>query len=502
MQILVPLAGKSDFFSPDQYYFPKPLIEVGGVPMIERVIENLKTIGSDPQFIFIVQQSDIARFSLDKTLNILTGGQCRIIGLRSPTRGALCSALMAIDMVDPQQPIIVSNGDQIIDVDFSRVFAKFQSADAGIIVFPSVHPRWSYAQVDAEGYVIQAAEKDVISRSAIAGLYYFKSAQLFMDCAAACLEKDSNVGGIYYTSYCLNEVILSGGRVISFDIETGNYYSLYSPEKIRSFEDEIIKQSISGGVRIVDRPVNLLVPAAGQGSRFASAGYAKPKPFIDVHGRPMITHVIDNVRPRKSHVHVLLRSDHTVGEQASVQALLDAGCVIHPVAQLTEGTACTLLLARSAFDNEDPMLVANSDQYVDFDVDAFVQDCIDRDLDGSILVFKDPAKDPKWSFARTDENGLVLEVAEKKPISDMATVGIYLFRRGSDFVSAAIDMIVRNDRVNNEFYTAPVYNYMIRNGLRIGLYEVPQAAMHGLGTPDDLQAFLALGDTGPEARRP
>ena len=146
--------------------------------------------------------------------------------------------------------------------------------------------------------------------------------------------------------------------------------------------------------------------------------------------------------------------------------------------------------------------MANSDQYVDFDVDAFVDDCIGRDLDGSILVFKDEARNPKWSFARTDEQDLVVEVAEKKPISDMATVGIYLFRRGSEFVSAAIDMIARNDRVNDEFYTAPVYNYMIRAGLRIGIYEIPQSAMHGLGTPNDLEAFLALGERGAGQRQP
>ncbi|MNE15375.1 hypothetical protein D3C80_1082820 [compost metagenome] len=158
--------------------------------------------------------------------------------------------------------------------------------------------------------------------------------------------------------------------------------------------------------------------------------------------------------------------------------------------RLTEGTACTILLARQAFDAPAPLLVANSDQYVEFDVDAFVKDCHDRGLDGSILVFRDPHKDPKWSFARIGSDNLVLEVAEKKPISDLATVGVYLFARGDEFVSAAIDMIANNDRVNGEFYTCPVYNYMIRNGARIGVYEVPASAMHGLGTPADLATYL------------
>ena len=133
---------------------------------------------------------------------------------------------------------------------------------------------------------------------------------------------------------------------------------------------------------------------------------------------------------------------------------------------------------------------------------VYVADCLDRGLDGSILVFRDPTKDPKWSFARVNEAGLVTEVAEKKPISDLATVGIYLFSRGRDFVSATADMMAANDRVNGEFYTCPVYNYMIRSGARIGVYEVPMAAMAGLGTPEDLSGFLRARGAAPSADAP
>jgi NDP-sugar pyrophosphorylase family protein len=237
--------------------------------------------------------------------------------------------------------------------------------------------------------------------------------------------------------------------------------------------------------------VRVVIPAAGEGTRFRNAGYARPKPFIDVLGRPMIEHVIQNVAPRHAHVHVLLRKEHIASELAAVESMRTRGHVIHEVNRLTEGTACTLLLARAAFDDDQPVLVANSDQYVDFSTDAFVRDCLDRNLDGSILVFNDAKRDPKWSFARLDGAGLVVEVAEKKPISELATVGIYLFRRGSDFVRAAVDMIARNDRTNNEYYTCPVYNYMLKQGAKIGVYEVPASAMHGLGTPEDLDAYLA-----------
>lgn len=236
--------------------------------------------------------------------------------------------------------------------------------------------------------------------------------------------------------------------------------------------------------------VNIIIPAAGQGSRFVDAGYKTPKPYIDVLGRPMISHVIDNVSTSNANIFLLLRKDHMEQEKGITAALSSEGNKIIEVDKLTEGTACTVLLAKSEIDNGSPMMIVNSDQYVNFTVQNFVDDCITRDLDGSILVFKDPSKDTKWSFAKLDEHGYVTEVAEKKPISELATVGIYLFRRGSDFVKSAVDMIAANDRVGGEFYTCPVYNYLIRKGLKIGVYEVPMNAMHGLGTPADLDSFL------------
>ena len=144
--------------------------------------------------------------------------------------------------------------------------------------------------------------------------------------------------------------------------------------------------------------MRVIIPAAGEGARFRLAGYQKPKPFVDVAGRPMIEHVIRNVAPRQANVHVLLRKQHIESEPGAVGSMRTRGYVVHEVDRLTEGTACTLLLARAAFDDDKPVLVANSDQVVDFSVDAFVRDCLDRNLDGSILVFKDAKRDPKWSI--------------------------------------------------------------------------------------------------------
>ena len=154
-----------------------------------------------------------------------------------------------------------------------------------------------------------------------------------------------------------------------------------------------------------------------------------------------------------------------------------------------------MLFARRYINNDDPLLIANSDQLVDISMQSFIDDCFSRKLDGSILCFKDPELNPKWSFAKTNEEGLVTEVQEKKAISEFATVGIYLFSKGKSFVDGAVDMIINNDRVNNEFYTCPVYNYAIEKGAKIGIYNINPSEMHGLGTPEDLTVFLGSGNT-------
>ena len=246
----------------------------------------------------------------------------------------------------------------------------------------------------------------------------------------------------------------------------------------------------------------MIIPGAGEGSRFANAGWKKPKPFIDVDGLPMIERVISNVTPEVGKVALLLRKQHMDDQPALVQKLEQIGHQIIPISDLTEGTASTVLIARRYYDNDQAMLVSNSDQLVDFDVNAYIEDCFARRLDGSILIFRDVTMNPKWSFVKLNDAGLVTEVAEKNPISNLATVGIYLFTKGSDFIQAALDMILANDRVNNEFYTCPVYNYMIRSGSRIGVYEVPLNAMSGLGTPDDLNSFLAARGLPASSDRP
>jgi dTDP-glucose pyrophosphorylase len=237
--------------------------------------------------------------------------------------------------------------------------------------------------------------------------------------------------------------------------------------------------------------LNIVIPMAGAGSRFVDAGYTVPKPFIDVLGKPMIYHVLENLRVPQSTFILLVRREHLESHAPivrDIEAKFSVKIVV--VEKLTEGAACTVLYAHRLINNETPLLIANSDQIVDIDINSYLADAAKRKLDGSVLTFEDD--NAKWSYAKINEAGFITEIREKKVISNNATVGIYYFTRGDDFVGNALDMIVRNVRVNNEFYVAPVYNYGIAQDKKYGIFTVTKSAMHGTGTPEDLNAYISI----------
>ena len=237
--------------------------------------------------------------------------------------------------------------------------------------------------------------------------------------------------------------------------------------------------------------LNIVIPMAGGGSRFQKAGFTLPKPLIPVFGRPMVQVVIDNVRPSMPHRFIFI-----VQRAAVAQHRLDVllrqwapGCKIAMLDGITEGAACTVLTAKTLIDDDNPMMIANSDQYVELDIDDYLASMDRQQADGMIMTMW--ADHPKWSYVRFDSEGRPCEVVEKQVVSNEATVGIYNYRRGRDFVAAAERMIAKNLRVNNEFYVAPAYNEMLASGARLCLYNVGReyAGMYGLGTPEDLAIF-------------
>lgn len=240
--------------------------------------------------------------------------------------------------------------------------------------------------------------------------------------------------------------------------------------------------------------LNIVVPMAGRGSRFADAGYDLPKPLIPVLGKPMTEVVISNLRPSRDHRFIFLCLKEHIDLYGIDERLRQwsPGCEVLAVDKVTEGAACTVLLARDFINKEEPLMIANCDQWVDVQMDDYLAELDRSGADGLIMTMR--ADDAKWSYVRFDDKGEPCEVVEKQVVSNEATVGIYNYRRGRDFVAAAESMIGKGLRVNGEFYVAPAYNEMIALGMKIAIFNIGSEldGMYGLGIPTDLATFEAL----------
>ncbi len=235
-----------------------------------------------------------------------------------------------------------------------------------------------------------------------------------------------------------------------------------------------------------DNKMNVLIPMAGAGKRFFDAGYVFPKPLIEVDNKPMIQWVIESLNLNANYIFIIQKEHQEKFNIKSVLKILQPNCKIVELDHLTEGAACTTLLAKEFINNADPLIIANSDQYIHWNSSKALYDFNSKNLDGAILTFE--AIHPKWSYAKCNDEGFVTEVAEKKVISKNATVGVYYWKHGSDYVKSAEEMIKKNIRVNNEFYVCPVYNEFLSKNKKVKIHNVDK--MFGLGTPEDLNNFI------------
>ncbi len=243
------------------------------------------------------------------------------------------------------------------------------------------------------------------------------------------------------------------------------------------------------------KKINIIIPMAGEGSRFKNAGFIIPKPFIPVLNKPMIQWVIDNlcIPYRKINYIFICKKQHCeeYNFKEKIKNLFKNTLNTYEIIMIdktTEGAACTVLKARHLINNDDEILIANSDQYINWNSEHFINTIDRTKCDGAIITFN--SSNPKWSFVKIDESGWITQVKEKEVISDCATVGIYYFKHGKDFVFSADEMINKDIRFNNEFYVCPVYNELIYpKGYKILNYPIPTQCMWGLGIPEDLKKF-------------
>tara|TARA_Y100000591_G_scaffold226165_1_gene197229 strand:- start:118 stop:1488 length:1371 start_codon:yes stop_codon:yes gene_type:complete len=238
----------------------------------------------------------------------------------------------------------------------------------------------------------------------------------------------------------------------------------------------------------VDNKLNILIPMAGLGSRFKDAGYIFPKPLIEIREKTMIQMVVDSLNIGANYIFIIQKKHQKKFNLISTLRTMVPNCKIIEIDGLTDGAACTTLLAKKYINNSNPLIIANSDQYIEWNSSKTLYNFYTKDFDGGILTFE--SIHPKWSYAKCDNNQIVKEVAEKKVISKNATVGVYYWKKGSDYVNYANKMIKNNKRVNNEFYVCPVYNEAINDGKKIAISHVDK--MYGLGTPEDLKNYLEI----------
>ncbi|AGE55899.1 hypothetical protein ATCVMO0605SPH_198R [Acanthocystis turfacea Chlorella virus MO0605SPH] len=254
--------------------------------------------------------------------------------------------------------------------------------------------------------------------------------------------------------------------------------------------DDVILENILNYIIYINnggdtRKLNIVIPMAGLGTRFANVGYTLPKPLIDVNGKPMIQVVVENLNINAHYIFIAMKKHiEQYDIEQTIKEITCGNYTICTVEELTEGAACTVLKARDSIDNDSPILLANSDQYLEWNAYEFL--VATQDVDGLIQCFE--SDHPKWSYAKIDGDGKVTEVAEKKVISNLATTGLYYFAKGSQFVRCADSMIMKNIRTNNEFYNCPIYNEAILEGAVVKTLGC--AKMWGIGTPEDLEVFL------------
>jgi NDP-sugar pyrophosphorylase family protein len=241
LKIIIPLGSDHFIDESGQFNYPLPLIEINGKSVIEYVLSDLDKITGEKQLIFILKEQDCKKYNLDNSLKLLVDNPV-IVALKAKTKGAVCSILMAVDYINQDDEILIVNGDQIIECDYNKVLANFrhQNADGGIIIFNSVHPRWSYAKV-IDHEVFQTAEKNPISNEAIAGFYYFHKASDFIEGAFDVIRYDENYEARYYTSSVFNQMILRGKIIKSFPIVPNQMHSFYSVQKLKEFEKYLLR---------------------------------------------------------------------------------------------------------------------------------------------------------------------------------------------------------------------------------------------------------------------
>lgn len=502
MKIVIPMAGEGKRFKDAGFREIKPLIDLGGKPMIQRVTESFP---DEAAFIFICRRQDLDETPLGKVLKGLKPSS-RIIALDRPTKGPVDTFLQAAEEIPDDEELIINYCDFAMEWDFRDFLAKVRKEGiAGALpAFRGFHPAslgdtyYAYMLVDERGMLKEIREKRSFSEDRTAdlastGTHYFSSGYLAKKYASETVREGIEINGEYYFSMPFNLMVKDGLGVLAYEVR--KFICFGTPRDVREFRfwcDVFLKSSKSAGC-VFD--FTTLIPAAGRGQRFRDAGFDIPKPMIPVNGKPMIVEAVSSLPETSERIFVCLEEQLKAGLDFALSNAFP-GCRIIPVKETTQGMVNTCLLAEKAWDTRKPLLISACDYGLQYDVKEFNRLIADKTIDVIVWTFRNHecvARNPDaYEYVELDENGFARRIAQKRPISatpvnDHALTSVFWFRTPQIFKEGAEALIASGKTVKGEYYIGNSINELIAAGKKVVPFEVGKFICWG--TPDDLKEY-------------
>jgi dTDP-glucose pyrophosphorylase len=323
LNILIPLSGKNTFKVNELNAFPRILNDVDGKLLIERAAKPFINLDCDKLITVAIPKEDAEKYQLSKVVSHLAK-DINICKINDSTQGAACSALLAIENLDLDSPLIISSFEQVLDFDISEHINNFIECDvdAGVFTFEAIHPKWSFVKTDRTGTVIQAAEKIPISNQAIAGLYYFKTARMFFEATKSMIRKDVKTNGSFYISPTLNEIILREGVVKAIEIDKDKYFHISDDHALESYELKVSDQKAFLKKEILNRTKKYITAFdnknLAQIEFLFSTDFTLKDPNVSITGKEKVLTYINDIFKVKNELSFIEKNIHVTDELCSI----------------------------------------------------------------------------------------------------------------------------------------------------------------------------------------
>lgn len=505
MQIIIPMSGFGERFRRAGYEVPKPLIRVDGKPVIAHVVDMFP---GETDFLFICNADHLTapQYRMEEVLrtHCPTG---RIVAVTPHKLGPVHAVLQARDAIDPDAPAIVNYCDFTCYWDYAdfRRFVGETRCDGAIPAYRGFHPHslgstfYAYMR-EKDGWVLDIQEKqpftdNPMNEYASSGTYYFRSGRLMLDAFAAQCAQDLTVSGEFYASLAYQPLFRQKKAIAVYELQ--HFMQWGTPQDLEEYVQwsNAFRRLAAPCAARARHAGTVLIPAAGLGSRFAGAGYDRPKPLIPVSSRPMLMQALADL-PEAPRARVVLRRD-APGAAALEEGLREWMPHIEVlwIEGVTDGQARTCVLGLEGLDDAAPLTIGACDNGLLYDAARFLALFDDREADVVVWGVRGYARarlrPEHFGWIDADATGRVRGVSVKKPLADPAgdpvITGTFTFRRAGDFRRAAGRLFARGGRVNGEFYVDSLIDDAVALGLDCRLFEVDHYL--GWGTPDELRTF-------------